>query len=364
MTGRLHQYFAGDHTAKGFRALYQSNFQGLDRVFVLNGSSNAVKGALIKKLANKWRNKGFDVELVHCSTDQDSMDALVIPQLKVGVYGAEEDFRAAGSSIDYIYTDRALDTSLVESYQRDRKVYQEELAALYEAAHESFATGLHIHDGLEEIYINKMDFKKADQVAEELIDTLYGDMDQLEKSATVKHRFFGASTPAGVVDYIPNLTDDLKKRYFIKGRAGTGKSTLLKKIAAAGEALGLDVEIYHCGFDPDSLDMVVVRELGFCIFDSTDPHEYFPDKDSDEVVDLYERTVEPDTDERYDTAIKILNRSYKYHMKKGVGYLHEAKMMMDEFEGQYSDAIDFAKLGIVYETIDDAILHHAAAAEQ
>ena len=33
-----------------------------------------------------------------------------------------------------------------------------------------------------------------------------------------------------------------------------------------------DVEIYHCGFDPHSLDMVIVREVGIAIFDSTSPH--------------------------------------------------------------------------------------------
>lgn len=48
-----------------------------------------------------------------------------------------------------------------------------------------------------------------------------------------------------------------------------------KKIAAAAESRGFDVEMYHCGFDPESIDMVLVRELKFCVFDSTNPHEYF-----------------------------------------------------------------------------------------
>ena len=40
---------------------------------------------------------------------------------------------------------------------------------------------------------------------------------------------------------------------------------MLKKLAEAAEEKGFEVEVYHCGFDPNSLDMVIVRELGFAI---------------------------------------------------------------------------------------------------
>ena len=40
---------------------------------------------------------------------------------------------------------------------------------------------------------------------------------------------------------------------------------MLKKLAKAAEEKGFEVEVYHCGFDPNSLDMVIVRELGFAI---------------------------------------------------------------------------------------------------
>lgn len=66
---------------------------------------------------------------------------------------------------------------------------------------------------------------------------------------------------------------------------------MLKKIVAAGEQRGFDVEVYHCGFDPNSLDMVILREKGIAIFDSTAPHEYFPERNSDEIIDMYERCI-------------------------------------------------------------------------
>ena len=43
--------------------------------------------------------------------------------------------------------------------------------------------------------------------------------------------------------------------------------------------------------------MVIVRELGFAIFDSTAPHEYFPSREGDEIIDMYALIVTPGTDE-------------------------------------------------------------------
>lgn len=59
--------------------------------------------------------------------------------------------------------------------------------------------------------------------------------------------------------------------FYLKGGPGTGKSTLMKKIAAefAGEA----VSVYHCASDPRSLDAVVLEERGVFIADATAPHE-------------------------------------------------------------------------------------------
>ena len=103
---------------------------------------------------------------------------------------------------------------------------------------------------------------------------------------TVKHRFFGGATCKGAVDYVPELIELVGKRFFIKGRPGSGKSTMMKKIVAAAEQKGYDVDVYHCGFDAQSLDMVMVRELDWGIFDSTAPHEYFPSCEKEHVIDV------------------------------------------------------------------------------
>ncbi|WP_338379148.1 hypothetical protein, partial [Enterococcus faecium] len=174
-----------------------------------------------------------------------------------------------------------------------------------------------------------MDFDKANNLTEEIIEKLFKGH-HVDKQADVRHRYLGAATPKGAVDFVPNLTEGLEKRYLIKGRPGSGKSTMLKKIAAEAESRGFDTEIYHCGFDPHSLVMIVVRELGFAIFDSTAPHEYFPERDSDEIIDMYGTIIAPGTDEKYEAEIKDVSKRYRENMNKAIASLAKAKSLHGE----------------------------------
>ncbi|HZG74750.1 MAG TPA: hypothetical protein VEZ72_02720, partial [Paenibacillus sp.] len=226
----------------------------------------------------------------------------------------------------------------------------------YGRAYAGFAEALRIHDEWENIYIENMDFAEANRLTEEVIGSLYGDR-TVPKESRVDRRYLGAATPRGAVDFVPNLTDGLPRRILIKGRPGSGKSTMLKKIAAAAVDRGFDVEIYHCGFDPNSLDMVIVRELGFAIFDSTAPHEYFPERDSDEVLDMYTRCIKPGTDEAYEGELNEIRQRYAAKMKESIGQLATAKSYHDELERIYGQAMDFA----VVDRMRDSIRRDFAA---
>ena len=90
---------------------------------------------------------------------------------------------------------------------------------------------------------------------------------------------------------------------------------MLKKIAKAVMELGYDVEVYNCGFDPDSKDMVISRELNFAIFDSTAPHEYFPSREDDEIIDVYTTYIDGDVDKIHKEEIKKIALNYKDQVK-------------------------------------------------
>ena len=92
----------------------------------------------------------------------------------------------------------------------------------------------------------------------------------------MKSYFLGANSRAGFFSLYDEFPPDGAYLHIIKGGPGTGKSTLLKTIAAAAEARGLEVQRVLCSGDPDSLDGVYVPALGSAWADGTAPHVLEP----------------------------------------------------------------------------------------
>lgn len=139
--------------------------------------------------------------------------------------------------------------------------------------------------------------------------------------------FLAANTPDGFLSYFDELynpyTDSLC--YIIKGGPGTGKSTLMKKIALALEAKGASVERIYCSSDPDSLDGVICREKGFAIADGTSPHVLeprFPGA-SETIINLGQFWNEAILRKNRDRIISLTLENSLYH-RKSTAYLSAA----------------------------------------
>ena len=84
--------------------------------------------------------------------------------------------------------------------------------------------------------------------------------------------FLGANTRNGFYSLYDGFPPDNSFLHVIKGGPGTGKSSLMRRVALAGEAKGLSVHRVLCSGDPDSLDAVWIPALGQAWVDGTAPH--------------------------------------------------------------------------------------------
>ena len=91
--------------------------------------------------------------------------------------------------------------------------------------------------------------------------------------------FLGANTPEGFRSEYGSLQADprIRKLLILKGGPGCGKSTLMKAVGQAAGELGLAVQRIPCSSDPDSLDGLVIPELGLALADGTAPHVLEPE---------------------------------------------------------------------------------------
>lgn len=90
--------------------------------------------------------------------------------------------------------------------------------------------------------------------------------------------FLGANSEHGFFSHFGQLQDPYsqEKTYIIKAGPGTGKSTMMKRIAEEYNGKDSLIEKIHCSSDPDSLDGVVCKDHQFQIVDGTPPHVMEP----------------------------------------------------------------------------------------
>ncbi|MBQ3047985.1 MAG: hypothetical protein IJD48_03110, partial [Clostridia bacterium] len=88
---------------------------------------------------------------------------------------------------------------------------------------------------------------------------------------TQKKYLASANTGDGFKNYFNNINKQQNSFcYILKGGPGTGKSSLLKKIAEHFSGMGFEVELFYCSSDEDSLDGIRIKNIS--IVDGTAPH--------------------------------------------------------------------------------------------
>jgi len=84
--GNAKEVFPGGNTGNGFHSFYNYIIpEDANRIFILKGGPGVGKSSFMRKIAKEFMELGYDVELHHCSSDNNSLDGLVIPAINVAL---------------------------------------------------------------------------------------------------------------------------------------------------------------------------------------------------------------------------------------------------------------------------------------
>ena len=115
-----------------------------------------------------------------------------------------------------------------------------------------------------------------------------------------------------------------------------------RKIAKSAIEAGFDVEYYHCGFDAESIDMIIIPELSFAILDGTSPHVIDP-TGNDKLIDMYE-CIDKEIVNENENPIKNIAEDYAEEIAKAKDTFYKIGKLNDELENYYREATDFNEI--------------------
>ncbi|HEX3046272.1 MAG TPA: PRK06851 family protein, partial [Bacillota bacterium] len=285
MKGRVRDFFPGNNTPLGFFSYYDYIIgPEATRIMVIKGGPGVGKSSFMKEIAAELNQQGFDVELHHCSSDNNSLDGLVFPQLKVALIDGTSphvvDPRNPGAVDEILHLGDFWNEAGMRQGRSEIIALNREVGRLFGRAYRYLKAAKAVHEDLEAIYSEAVDWGGVNQLAADLIDAIFERRPISPKPGKIRRLFISAITPDGFRNYLPGLVEEAPTVYAIEGPPGTGKATLLARIAKTAEELGINGEAFCCAFDPYKIEHLLLPSLGVLITTAVPPHRIDPSQAS------------------------------------------------------------------------------------
>ena len=338
------------NSCSGLVNKFDSALRGIDKLWLLDGDNDYIKSVFIGRLCGYFREHGEDCEYVFSPFDPKKYDAVILPARGIAVVNGD----CIDDTEKYVCKHISLDNcEICDDIAEICAEAKKNIAGQYSCVYALYDNAKSIHDEWENIYVSNMNINRLNNFCDCTADKILANAIFRDRDAVCREGFFGAATAGGYVEHIDSLTDGLK-RYFIKGRPGTGKSTFIKRLSRRALELGYDTELFCCGFDVFSADMVVIRDLSVCVFDSTAPHERFPDRDDDEILDFYIHAGLGGIDEEFADRLADITARYKRLISEASHYMAEADKIISKTDEKCAAHIDYTSLNnLVYDTLHE-----------
>ena len=361
--GKIRNIFPGSNTSKGFYEFYDSFVKDdSNRVFYLKGGPGIGKSVFVRHIGNEIINRGIDVEYLYCSSDSDSLDGIHIPSMDLTIVDATPphlmDPKNPGAVDEIIYLGECWNEEglrenredIIEINREVKRLYRKTFFYLKMTKLLKEELGTYIKDAF------ALDFMELNKETRKLRKELFDSSakGKADKRQYIRHYYAVAITPQGVSSFLENLFDPLDRRIVLKGRPGTGKSTIVKKLLDEGISRGLSVDICHCALDPDKYEHLIFPELNMGIVTGVPPHEYEP-KAGDIIIDT-ERYIDVVKLARFRWEMELVETEQGIMFKHALDYLERVKQVRDRLEEYYSSNSDFTIADRKREEVLDRIL--------
>ncbi|APC08971.1 PRK06851 family protein [Neomoorella thermoacetica] len=368
--GKLKKVFPGGNTYMGFYSFYDFIIEpDATRIFVVKGGPGVGKSTFMRKIGEAMLERGFDVEFHCCSSDNDSLDGVVIPKIRVAIIDGTAphivDPKNPGAVDEIIHLGDYWDEDKMRASKEQVLQDNQRISRLYRIAYSALKEAKVIRDEWESYVAESMLWPRVYQAKAELLEAIFaGVRSRYNQPARERHLFATALTPRGLVTgNLETLLQDVRRLYTVAGDPGSGVPGILATVARVANEKGLYTEVYHCPFDPNNIDMVIIPEIQVAVMNWQPPHaidlQDIPGLQVAMALDL-NKFIDREHLKLYGNEIASAIVRYQAALDRAIAHIREAKITHDHMESYYIPAMDFEAINSKREEILQRILGYAA----
>ncbi len=349
--------FSGNNTAEGFYSFYGSGLNGMSRIFVLKGGPGTGKSTLMRKIGLSCQERGYDIEFWQCSSDNNSLDGVLIPELKVAIVDGTAphivDPRYPGAVDEIVNLGMFWDVEKLITAKETIKTLTDECGEIFGEVYACLAEAGEKEQEILALRLEERDEEQLRKIEKNLVGEIIS-----KRKPLVRHLFSSAITPEGLIKNCFAIAVQMERRYILQGPLGAGQSRVLETLVAAGKEANLAMEIYHAPLLPEEVEMVLFPDLKIAVLAAEEiPLDQM--KKGDQIIS-FQTLLSKEKEEE----IQQLQSLRDQMLAKGVDLLEESHRVHDDLEVPYIAAMDFEKIDETRNHIFNQILAIAAKAEK
>lgn len=346
-------FFLGASTPTGFYSL----FSGLHcpeegwKLYIIKGGPGTGKSTLMKRVAREAEKRGLYYEKIFCSSDPDSLDAVIIPSLKISIADG-----TAPHVIEPTYPGISEVTLDLASFRNDdilcensRKII--ELTKENKLCHKKCTDFLYAAKGVDNdtasIILSALRIERLHKFSEKLAQvklTAFSD-----NKAKAQKRFLSAITPGGFAVLRDTISDMCENIYVLDDPWGHAAAVILKVLSIKAKEQGIDSIMCCCPMSPEYKPEHLIfpgLSLGFYTANRYHPDDFTAAKHID-----CKRFLNTDVISKHKNRIAFNNRSRDELLNEAIRNLSKAKSLHDELEKYYGNAMNFCAVAAYSEEI-------------
>lgn len=338
--------FLGANTPRGFVSLFDEMYNPYHncRPFIIKGGPGTGKSTLMKKLGRLCEEKDLDTEWIYCSSDPDSLDAIIIPEKGICVadgtppHTLEPKFPGAVENIintgDFWDRNKLWERrDAIRSLTLENSIHHRRSAKYLAAAGNIGDENIRLTDK----YIDR---DKINGFALRFVSRELPCKKGTAPGRRIK-RFISAITPRGNIFLDSTITALATRIIGIDDEFTLASSLLTDVIGEAAIRNGYDVVFCHCPFKSNMpCEHIIIPEAKLALITLKTAHK--TELECDRIIHA-RRFLNSDLSSAAIT-LRVNRRLIKELSAEAIDALSQAKATHDKLEKLYSEAMDFYSL--------------------
>lgn len=341
------RFLLGSNTKRGFVSLFDELKDPMNGkiLYIIKGGPGSGKSSLMKRIIKSMESQDHNIEFFHCSSDPDSLDAFIDHDAKIAMvdgtapHTMDPDYPGAYDNI--VNMADCWDSNKLAENKSEIIKLSKTISSCHRMATSCITAAAALLD-------NNMQMAKAYINHDAVNNFISGFLKELDgcKTGKEKRRLLSAVSVGRVVffgDTIPQLASVI---YVLPDEWGAVSDLILSRINHAAALMNLDRITCYCSIrTPDKIDHIIFPSKGIAV---TTANEFHRERDisrhvvNDLMLDIPKTELE---------LMSLHLKKAKDLTDTACDHVKRAKMLHDDLEAYYIDAMDFSKVDTIYEKI-------------